>query len=47
MKKNKNLFSVLLLSISTFLVGVLSYAYHPIMIRYLDLKQFAEFESLI
>jgi len=45
--KNKNLFSVLILTTSTFLVGVLSYAYHPIMIRYLDLKQFAEFESLI
>jgi len=47
MNKNKNLFSVILLSASTFFVGVLSYAYHPIMIRFLDLKQFAEFESLI
>ena len=47
MNKNKNLLSVLILTTSTFFVGVLSYAYHPIMIRYLDLKQFAEFESLI
>ncbi len=46
-KKYKNLISILTLWLSTFWVGVLSYLYHPIMIRYLDLKQFAEFESLI
>lgn len=44
---HKNLFSVFLLSWTTFFVGVVSYLYHPIMLRYLDIDEFAEFESLI
>jgi O-antigen/teichoic acid export membrane protein len=46
MKKN-NLFSVLLLSSSTFIIGVISYMYHPIMIRHLSIADFADFESLL
>ena len=44
--KNNNLFSVLIVSISTFIMWILWYLYHPIMIRYLSLQEFAEFESL-
>ena len=45
--KNKNLISVFILWTSTFITWVLSYMYHPIMIRYLSLEEFAEFESLL
>ena len=47
MSKNKNIFSLVLLFLSTFWVGILSYAYHPIMIKYLTLEEFWEFESLL
>lgn len=45
--KNKKLFSIFLVSLSTFVAGVLSYFYHPIMVRFLDVQEFAEFESLL
>lgn len=45
--RDKNIFSVLMLIFSTFLIWVISYSYHPIMVRFLTLKEFAEFESLI
>ena len=45
--KNNNIFSVMIMFISTFWVGLLSYAYHPIMLKYLTLSEFWEFESLL
>ncbi|MDD2487621.1 MAG: oligosaccharide flippase family protein [Candidatus Gracilibacteria bacterium] len=43
----KNLFYVVLLGLSTIIGGVISYFYHPLMIRYLSINEFAEFESLV
>lgn len=43
----KSLTSFILVFLSTFLSGILSYLYHPIMVRYLSLEEFAEFQSLI
>lgn len=42
-----NLNNVLLLSISTIFSWIINYAYHPLMIKFLDVHTFAEFESLI
>jgi O-antigen/teichoic acid export membrane protein len=39
--------SVFILSVATFITGLISYFYHPLMIRFLDLKEFAEFESVL
>lgn len=47
MKKSKNLFSILIVWVSTIFAGIINYFYHPVMIRYLDIKEFAEFESLL
>jgi len=43
----KNFHNILLLGISTILSGAVNYAYHPIMLQFLDMNTFAEFESLI
>lgn len=45
--KNKNIYSTIIIWFSTLLAWVLSYLYHPVMVRYLDIKEFAEFESLL
>lgn len=45
--KNKIFFSVIIVWISTLLAWIFSYLYHPVMVRYLDMKEFAEFESLL
>lgn len=43
----KNLFYVALIGLSTIVGGVINYLYHPLMIRYLSIGEFAEFESLV
>lgn len=42
-----NFNNVLLLSISAIISWVINYTYHPLMIKFLDVQTFAEFESLI
>ena len=39
--------SILLIGISTVITGVINYLYHPIMLHFLPIATFAEFESLI
>lgn len=43
----KNLFYVALIGFSTVIGGVINYLYHPLMIQYLSIDEFAEFESLV
>lgn len=43
----KNFFYVSLVGLSTVIGWIINYAYHPLMIRYLTITQFAEFESLV
>jgi O-antigen/teichoic acid export membrane protein len=43
----KNFNNVLFLSISTLISGLINYIYHPIMLKFLDIATFAEFESLV
>ncbi len=43
----KNFNNVVLLTFSTLIAWVINYAYHPLMIRFLDNRTFSEFESLI
>ena len=43
----KNFYSVLLIGFSAIIAGAINYLYHPLMIRYLSISEFAEFESLV
>lgn len=43
----KNLFYIALIGFSTVIGGVINYLYHPLMIQYLSINEFAEFESLV
>ena len=42
-----NLFYVALMWFSTIIGGAINYLYHPLMIQYLSIHEFAEFESLV
>ena len=42
-----NFKNILLLGISSIIWGIINYAYHPIMLRYLDTHTFWEFASLV
>lgn len=43
----KQLFNIILISSSTVIAWAINYLYHPLMLRYLDLEEFAEIESLL
>ncbi len=43
----KQLFNITLIAGSTVLAGMINYFYHPIMLRYLSIEEFAEIESLL
>jgi len=43
----KNFYYVVIIWISTIIWWLINYFYHPLMLKYLDINTFAEFESLI
>lgn len=42
-----SLFSIILVGGSTVITGAINYLYHPVMLRFLPIETFAEFESLV
>lgn len=44
---NKNIINILFLWLSTLIAGFINYAYHPIMLKFLSIEEFAEFGSIV